>query len=93
MCWTRGNFLGEPGYVYIRVYESPLCGAPAGTSIFGHSANAGGGTVRVFCLLGSILVCVCVIEQVGLWRDGTILLVSWVCFGGSVRLKWCGGCI
>ncbi len=37
----------------------------AGTSIFGHSANAGGGTVRVFCLLGSVLVCVCVIEQVG----------------------------
>jgi hypothetical protein len=43
----------------------------AGTSIFGHSANAGGGTVRVFCLLGSVLACVCVIEQVG--GGGTVL--------------------
>jgi hypothetical protein len=30
----------------------------AGTSIFGRSAGVGGGTVRIFCRLGSILVCV-----------------------------------
>ncbi len=30
----------------------------AGTSIFGPSAGVGGGTVRIFCLLGFILVCV-----------------------------------
>jgi hypothetical protein len=36
----------------------------AGTSIFGHSANASGGTVRVFCFL-AVSACVCVIEQVG----------------------------
>jgi hypothetical protein len=75
VCWTRGNFSGEPGHVYIRVYESPLCGVPGRYEYIGHSANAGGGTVRVFCLLGSVLVCVCVIEQVGWWRDSTIFLV------------------
>ncbi len=37
----------------------------AGTSIFGRFAGVGGGSVRIFCLLGSVLACVCVIEQVG----------------------------
>ncbi len=93
VCWTRGNFLASR-VSYISVCMSLRCvERRAGMDIFGHSANAGGGTVRVFCLLGSILVCVCVIEQVESWRDGTILLVSWLCFGGSVRLKWWGGCI
>ncbi len=27
----------------------------AGTSIFGHFAGVGGGTVRIFCFLGSVL--------------------------------------
>ncbi len=27
----------------------------AGTSIFGHSAGVGGGTVRISCFLGSVL--------------------------------------
>ena len=38
---------------------------------FGHFAGVVGGTVRVFCLLGSVLACVCVIEQVG--GGGTVL--------------------
>jgi hypothetical protein len=63
----------------------------AGTSIFGHSANAGGGTVRVFCLLGSVLVCVCVIEQVGWWRDSTIFLVSLALFWRVGTVKMVGG--
>ncbi len=37
----------------------------AGTNIFGRFAGLGGGPVRIFCLLGSVLACVCVIEQVG----------------------------
>ena len=37
----------------------------AGTSIFGRFAGLGGGPVRISCLLGSVLACVCVIEQVG----------------------------
>ncbi len=37
----------------------------AGTSIFGRFAGLGGGPVRIFCLLGSVPACVCVVEQVG----------------------------
>ncbi len=45
---------------YIFVCVSLCCvERRAGTSIFGHSADVGGGTVRVFCLLGSVLACVC----------------------------------
>jgi hypothetical protein len=63
----------------------------AGTSIFGHSANAGGGTVRVFCFLGSALVCVCLIEQVGWWRDSTIFLVSLPLFWRVGTIEMVGG--
>ncbi len=31
----------------------------------GRFAGLGGVPVRIFCLLGSVLACVCVIEQVG----------------------------
>jgi hypothetical protein len=65
VCWARGNFLASR-VTYISVFMSLRCvERRAGTSIFGHSANAGGGTVRVFCFLGSVLACVCVVEQVG----------------------------
>ncbi len=37
----------------------------ADTSIFGRFAGLGGGPVRISCFLGSVLACVCVIEQVG----------------------------
>jgi hypothetical protein len=44
---------------YIFAFVSLRCvECRAGTSIFGPSAGVGGGTVRIFCLLGSILVCV-----------------------------------
>ena len=64
----------------------------AGTSIFGRFAGLGGGPVRISCLLGSVLACVCVIEQVGgVWRGSTIFLVfSALVLGGTVRLKWRG---
>ncbi len=68
-------------------------GRRAGTSIFGHSANAGGGAVRVFCLFGSILVCVCVIEQVGSWRDGTIFLVSLALLWQVGTIEMVGGAV
>jgi hypothetical protein len=62
----------------------------AGTSIFGHFAGVGGGTVRVFCLLGSVLACVVRLNRWG-WRDSTIFLVSLALFlAGTVRLKWQG---
>jgi hypothetical protein len=60
VCWTRGNFSGEPGHVYIRVYESPLCGAPGRYEYIWALANAGGGTVRVFSVLSALFWCVCV---------------------------------
>jgi hypothetical protein len=81
VCWARGNFLaGRVTYISVRM--SLRCvERRAGTSIFGHSANAGGGTVRVFCLFGTVLVCMCAIEQVGGgWRDSTIFLVSLALF-------------
>jgi hypothetical protein len=37
----------------------------AGTSIFGHFAGVGGGTVRVFCFVGSCFGGYGTIEQVG----------------------------
>ncbi len=63
--WTRGNFLASR-VTYISVCMSLRCvECRAGTSIFGRFAGVGGGPVLVFCLLGSVLACVCVIEQVG----------------------------
>ncbi len=65
----------------------------AGTSIFGCFAGLGGGPVRIFFLRGSVLACVCVIEQVGGWRGSTIFLIFSASFGGSVRLKWWVGAV
>ncbi len=65
LCWTRGNFLAS-WVAYISVCMSLRCvECRAGTSIFGRFAGVGGGPVRIFCVLGSVLACVCVIEQVG----------------------------
>jgi hypothetical protein len=44
----------------------------AGTSIFGHFAGVGGGTVRIFCFLGSVLA-------------GTVRLKWW---GGAVLFSF-----
>ena len=92
VCWARGNFLASR-VTYIFVCVSLRCvERRAGTNIFGHSAIAGGGTVRVFCLLGSVLVCVCVIEQVGWWRDSTIFLVFLPLFWRVGTIEMVGGC-
>ena len=89
--WTRGNFLASR-VTYILAFVRLRCvECRAGTSILGRFAGLGGRPVRIFCLLGSVLACVCVIEQVGGWRDGMIFLVFLLCFGGSVQLKrWVG---
>jgi hypothetical protein len=88
VCWTRGNFLASR-VSYISVCMSLRCvERRAGTSIFGHSANAGGGTVRVFCFW-ALFWCVCVIEQVGSWRDGTIEMVGGAVFKFSFSSVCC----
>ena len=63
----------------------------AGTSIFGHFAGVGGGTGRVFCLLGSVLACVVRLNRWG-WRDSTDFLVSLLCFGGYGTIEMAGLC-
>ncbi len=65
MYWTRGNFLASR-VTYILAFVRLRCvECRAGTSIFGRFAGLGGGPVRIFCLLGFVLACVRVIEQVG----------------------------
>ncbi len=65
VCWARGNFLASR-FLYILAFVRLRCAeCRAGTSIFGHFAGLGGGPVRIFCLFGSVLACVCVIELVG----------------------------
>jgi hypothetical protein len=63
--WALGNFLASR-VTYILAFVRLRCvERRAGTSIFGRFAGLGGGPVRIFCLLGSALARVCVIEQVG----------------------------
>ncbi len=57
-------------------------GCRAGTSILGRSAGLGGGPVRIICLFGFVLACVCVIEQVGGWRGSTVFLVFLLALAG-----------
>ncbi len=65
MYWTRGNFLASR-VTYILAFVRLRCvECRAGTSMFGRFAGLGGGPVRIFCRFGSVLACVCVIEQVG----------------------------
>ncbi len=93
MCWARGNFLASR-FTYILAFVRLRCAECwAGTSIFCRFAGLGGGPVRVFCLFGSVLACVCVIEQVG-GGDGAVRFFYYLlCFGGSVRLKWWVGAV
>ena len=80
VCWTRGNFSGEPGHVHIGVCASPLCGVPgryehiwslcwsgcrAGTRILGNPLIRLAGLYGLFRLLGIVLAWMCVIKQVG----------------------------
>ena len=60
-----GSFLASR-VTYILAFVRLRCvECRAGTSIFGRFAGLGGGPVRISCFLGSVLACVCVIEQVG----------------------------
>jgi hypothetical protein len=90
--WTRGNFLASR-VTYILAFVRLRCvECRAGTSIFGRFACLGGGPVRIFCLLGSVLACVCVIEQVGGWRGSMIFLVSPALFWRVGTMETVGGC-
>ncbi len=62
----------------------------AGTSIFGYSAGVGGGTVRVFCLLGFVLACAVRLNRWG-WRDSTDFLVSLALFRRVGTIEMVGG--
>ncbi len=75
-----GSFLASR-VTYILAFVRFRCvECRAGTSIFGRFAGLCGGPVRISCLLGYVLACVCVIEQVGGWRGSTIFLVFSVLF-------------
>jgi hypothetical protein len=64
----------------------------AGTSIFGHFAGVGGGTVRVFCFLGFCFGGNGAIEQVGVAGQYGFSSFPGSVLAGTVRLKWWGGC-
>jgi len=63
----------------------------AGTSIFGPFAGVGGGAVRIFLLLCSVLACLAGLKWWG-WRDSTDFLVSLLCFGGYGTIEMAGLC-
>ncbi len=64
MCWARGNFSGEPGHVHIGVCASPLCGVPGRYEYIWSLCWSGWRAGTDFLCLGSVLACVCVIQQV-----------------------------
>ncbi len=80
-----GIFWRAGSRTYWRFVRLRCVECRAGTSIFGRFAGLGGGPVRVFCLLGSVLACVCVIEQVGGGVAGQYDFSSILCFGLAVR--------
>ncbi len=65
MCWARGDFLASRvTYIFACViFRCVEC--RAGTSIFRHFADVGGGTVRIFYFLGSVFGGYGTIEMVG----------------------------
>jgi hypothetical protein len=65
----------------------------AGTNIFGRFAGLGGGPVRIFCLLGSVLACVCVINRWGGWRGSTFFLVFPALFWRVGAIEMVGGAV
>jgi hypothetical protein len=90
VCWARGNFLASrvtyiSGYVSLRCVE-----CRAGTSIFGHFAGVGGGTVRIFCfpwLRFGVFGTIVMGEGGGTVR---IFIFPGSILAGTVRLKWRG---
>ena len=49
---------------YILAFCVSAVECRAGSSIFDYFAGLGAGPVRIFCLFGSVLACICLIEQV-----------------------------
>jgi hypothetical protein len=92
VCWARGNFSGELGHVRI-VCVSPRCvECRAGTSIFCHFVDVGGGTVWIFYFPWLRFGVYGTIEQVGVAGQYGFL-VSRLCFGGYSTMEMVGrGC-
>ncbi len=75
------EFSGEPGHVHIRVCVSLRCvECRAGTSIFGHFAGVGGGTVQIFYSPWLRFGVFGTIEMVGVAGQYGFSS-SWLCFG------------
>ena len=97
------EFSGEPGHVHIGVCASPLCGVPGWYEYIRSLCWSGWRAGTDFLLLGSVLACVCVIEQVGgvagqydflvfsvsFWRVGTIEMVGGAVFKFSLSSVCC----
>jgi hypothetical protein len=82
-----GIFWRAGSRTYWHVCVFAVWGAGPVRVYFGRFAGLGGGPVRVSCLFGFVLACVCVIEQVGGVAGQYDLFCISACFGGSVRLK------
>ena len=90
--WTRGNLLASR-VMYISASVRFCCvECRAGTSVFGRFAGLGGGPVRVSCPFGFVLACVCVIEQVGGWRVGTIFFLYFCLLWRVGTIEIVSGC-
>ncbi len=59
------EFSGGPGHVHICLCVPLLRGVPGRHEYIWLLAGLGAGPVRIFCPFGSVLACVCLIEQVG----------------------------
>ena len=89
MCWVRGNFSGGPGHVYVSCV-SPLVECRAGTSIFCHFVDVGGGTVWIFYFPWLRFGVYGTIEQVGVAGQYDFSSFPGFVLAGTVRLKWRG---
>jgi hypothetical protein len=91
VCWARGNFSGEPGHVHICFCESPLCGVPRRYEYIWSLCRCGWRYSTDF-LSSRLYFGMCgVIEQVGSWRDGTIVFVSLALFWRVGTIEMVGG--
>jgi hypothetical protein len=88
-----GIFWRAGSRTYWHVCVFAVWGAGPVRVYFGRFAGLGGGPVRVSCLFGFVLACVCVIEQVGGWRGSTIILVFSVLFWRVGTIEMVGGAV
>jgi hypothetical protein len=89
-CWARGNFLASRvtyifGCLSLRCVE-----CRAGTSIFGHFAGVGGGTVRIFYSPWLRFGVFGTIDMVGVAGQYGFSSFPGSVLAGTVRLKWQG---